>query len=171
MKINTVHVRDVAAAIWHCCKLKETDQIYNLSDKGDTDQKKLNTILEGVFGIKTTFTNALTNKVAKLNMKSVTETVNDKHLKPWSMLCARSKIESTPLSPYLAPELLYDHDLYVNGSEIEKTGFKYEVPNITQELVQEAVDYWLAMSVFPPLDDGPVDAADIDSDDDLDAEE
>lgn len=37
-KTNTVHVYDVARAIWHVCFHGSPGEIYNLADKGDTSQ-------------------------------------------------------------------------------------------------------------------------------------
>lgn len=36
LKLNTVHVRDVCAAVWHLCEKGTTGEIYNLSDKSQT---------------------------------------------------------------------------------------------------------------------------------------
>jgi nucleoside-diphosphate-sugar epimerase len=153
LKLNTVHVEDVCAALWHLTDHGEVKKIYNLVDKNDTDQKKLNELLEGLFQIKTGFVNAVYCKFAKLNIKAATEAVNDKHLRPWSSLCGSHKIETTPLSPFLAPELLYDHSLCVDGSALESTGFALTHPKITVELLQRVVDYWTSQGVFPAVTD------------------
>jgi len=87
MKINTVHVLDVCRAIHHFFTVKDPASIYNLADKNDTDQKKFNKILEAVFGIRTGFFNAVQCKLAKMNIKGVTEDVNDRHLHPWAGIC------------------------------------------------------------------------------------
>ena len=34
-------------------------------------------------------------------------------------------------------ELLYNNHLYMDGSKLEKTGFEYTYPRLTQELLQE----------------------------------
>jgi len=49
LKINTVHVNDVVRAIWHMRDHGECGQIFNLVDKGDTDQGKINVALESLF--------------------------------------------------------------------------------------------------------------------------
>jgi hypothetical protein len=36
LKINTVHVRDVAKALWHLSQKGTIGNIYNLCDKGET---------------------------------------------------------------------------------------------------------------------------------------
>jgi len=83
-------------------------------------------------------------------MKEVTEEVNDKHLKPWSELCRKDSINNTPLTPYLDQELLYNNHLSVDGSKIESTGFKYDVPNMTDDLLRESVNYYIEQKLFPP---------------------
>lgn len=151
LKLNTVHVDDVCRALWHLTTKGETSKIYNLADKNDTDQKKLNELLEAVFAIKTGFVNAVMCKFAKINLKAATETVNSRHLRPWSTLCSEHKIEASPISPFLAPELLSDHSLSVDGSAIEATGFTYSQPKVTTDLIQAELDYWVQQGVFPAL--------------------
>jgi dTDP-D-glucose 4,6-dehydratase len=36
LKMNTVHVRDVCAALWHLGQNGKVGEIYNLADSGDT---------------------------------------------------------------------------------------------------------------------------------------
>lgn len=153
LKLNTVHVEDVCRALWHLTDHGKLQSVYNLVDKNDTDQRKLNLLLENLFQIKTGFVNSVYCKFAKLNLKSTTEAVNDKHLGPWSTLCREYKIESTPLSPFLAPEILYDYSLYADGSMIESTGFIYSHPNVTLDQIKIQLDYWILQKVFPPLNE------------------
>jgi len=85
-----------------------------------------------------------------LAMKVVAETANDKHLKPWSDLCKEHKINTTPLTPYLDEELLYDNPLSVDGNAICETGFKYSHPKVTSELVRQSLEYHIKNGSFPP---------------------
>lgn len=70
-------------------------------------------------------------------MPSATEESNEKHLAPWSDACTRDGVTNTPLSPYIDQELLYNKHLHVDGSRIEGTGFAYEVPQVTRELLSK----------------------------------
>lgn len=70
-------------------------------------------------------------------MSSATEESNEKHLGPWSEACARDAILNTPLSPYLDQELLYNKHLHVDGSKLEGTGFNYQHPRPTIDLLRE----------------------------------
>lgn len=89
LRINTVHVSDVARAAWWVAATIEQGGnrpdgdvkgpvIYNLADKGDTDQGMMNLLLKDIFGIATGFQGTVLSSFAKLNLESVTEEVNDK---------------------------------------------------------------------------------------------
>jgi len=149
LRLNTVHVRDVCKAMWHCAITPaiQAGAVFNLSDKNDTDQEKINKLLEQIFGIKTGFWGSFVSTIGK----SMVEDVNDKHLRPWSELCQKAGITVTPLTPYLDPELLYNNSLSVDGSTIEGTGFRYDVPNVTVELLREQLRYHLDQHLFPPF--------------------
>jgi len=151
LKINTVHVDDVARALWTVSQKGQLGAVYNVADKSDTDQGDFNKILEKIFGIETGFIGSVVSNLAKMNMKSVTEDVNDKHLKPWSELCKNASIVNTPLTPYLDQELLYNNSLSVDGSAIESIGFKYDKPQLTEVLIREQIAYFISQKLFPPI--------------------
>jgi len=151
LRINTVHVRDVVRALWHVADKAPLGSVYNLADKGDTNQGTINEILERVFGIKTGFHGAIISNVAKVNIKGVAEQANDKHLKPWSEVCKKYGIINTPLTPYIDSELLLNNSLSVDGSAIEAIGFKYEFPGVTEPLIREQIDFFVKQKLFPPL--------------------
>jgi len=150
LKMNTVHVRDVCAALWHLCNNGKAGEIYNLADTNDTDQGKINSLLEKIFGIKTSFMGFLKSKAATaVAMKMVAETANEKHLKPWSDLCRAKDITNTPLNPYLDEELLYNNATSVDGTKITKTGFTYKYPNVTEESLRETIKTFEELNYFP----------------------
>jgi nucleoside-diphosphate-sugar epimerase len=151
LRINTVHVRDVSKGLWHISQKGQLGAIYNLADKGDTNQGDFNDILSKIFGIETGYHGTIVSNLAKVNLKSVAEDVNDKHLKPWSDLCKAAGILNTPLTPYLDQELLYNNSLSVDGSLVESTGFVYDVPKVDEALVREQIDYFVKQKLFPPL--------------------
>jgi len=152
LAINTVHVRDVVAALLHLAKNGKPGTVYNFADQSDTNQGSVCSMLEQIFGIKTGFMGNMKSKVAtSVAMKTVAETANDKHLKPWSDLCKENKISTTPLTPYLDEELLYDNPLSVDGTLITKdTGFNYQYPKVTIELLKESLQYHIKNGAFPP---------------------
>jgi len=151
LKVNTVHVKDVCRALFHIATNGTVGEVYNLADKSNSSQGTMNEILEKIFGIKTGFVSTLLCQAAKLNMEYTAEHTNEKHLKPWSDLCRQHNISSTPLTPFLDQELLYNRDLSVEGSKIESTGFVYEFPQFTEALVREQIQYFIDQKLFPPV--------------------
>lgn len=151
LRLNTVHVNDVCKALWHVATRCPVGSVFNLADKGDTTQGTVNDFLEKLFHIKTGFLGSVVSNMAKLNMKNVTEEINDKHLKPWSELCKAHGITNTPLTPYLDQELLYNNSLSVDGSKIESTGFTYDVPQVTEALLREQAQYFIDQNLFPKI--------------------
>jgi len=150
LKINTVHVEDVCAALWHLSQNGKVGEIYNLADSNDTDQGSVNKLLESMFKIKTGFLGFLQSKAATaVAMKTVAETANEKHLKPWSELGKAKGITNTPLTPYLDEELLYNNSYSVDGTKITKTGFQYKHPKMTEAHLRETLDYFIALGFFP----------------------
>jgi len=150
LKMNTVHVADVAAALWYLTTHGSSGEIFNLADSGDTDQGDINKLLESIFGIKTGFMGTIKSKLAtSVAMKTVAETANEKHLKPWSDLCKAKDITNTPLTPYLDEELLYNNAYSINGTKITKTGFAYQHPSLKEETLRETIKGFVALGYFP----------------------
>jgi len=150
LRINTVHVRDVCRALLLIAEKAAPKSIFNLADKNDTDQEKVNQLLEKLYHIKTGYTSKLASMMTGVvSLKMVADTVNDKHVQPWVAMCKEENIQYTPISPYLDPELLLDKSLCIDGSAVEKLGFKYEHPHVTEELLRESIDYWVKQNLFP----------------------
>jgi hypothetical protein len=84
-----------------------------------------------------------------MNLESVTEDVNEKHMQPWSDLCKDDSITATPLTPYLDKELLKDNEMSINGQKIASFGFTYETPKMTTELLQQVIDDFRANRMWP----------------------
>merc|ERR1719206_141224 len=154
LAVNTVHVRDLCRAIWLCCEkaAKAKGSVFNVSDRGNTTQGKLNPVLEQVFGIKCGFMNAAVNKAAKNMMANVAQHSNDKHVPMWSDLCKAYHIESSPLTPYIDQEILTKNYLCIDGQRIEKElGFKYEYPVLDARYVHEVIEEYVHQGYFPDL--------------------
>ena len=49
------------------------------------------------------------NFILQLNMSSVVQDSNEKHLAPWSEACSADNIVNTPLSPYLDKVISFFH--------------------------------------------------------------
>jgi len=150
LRINTVHVRDVVAGLWHLLQSGTVGELYNMADQNDTSQGSVNALLENLFKIKTSFMGNMKSKLATaVAMKMVAETANEKHLKPWSELCKSKGINNTPLTPYLDEELLYNNSYAVDGSKITKTGFAYKEPKMTEASLRESIAYFIDLGFFP----------------------
>ncbi|ORZ40146.1 NAD-dependent epimerase/dehydratase [Catenaria anguillulae PL171] len=154
LRINTVHVNDVCAALWalsqHYQDKPANGEVYNLADKEDTDQETINAHIRNIFGIQTGFQGSIVSQFAKLNLESVTEEVNDTHMAPWSELLKASNIANSPLTPYLDQELLYNNHLSIVGTKIESVpGFSYSVPKVTEERLREVVDGYKKQGIWP----------------------
>ena len=115
-----------------------------------SDQDTIAAHLREIFSIKTGYQGSVISNFAMLNLDSVTEDINDKHLQPWSELCKSKGITNTPLTPYLDKELLYNNSLSVDGTKITKSlGFTYEVPSVTKDLLLEVIKDFIEVKAFP----------------------
>ena len=126
--------------------------VFNLADKGSTDQARLGAALSTAIGVEVGFISwakSLAIRVAGLDR--VAGAANENHLGSWMRLLKAHKIEATPLTPYLHPVLLSDNHLCVNGGAIEAIGFKYSVPELTPAALREAVELAVAQGIFPPV--------------------
>jgi nucleoside-diphosphate-sugar epimerase len=150
LQMNTVNVLDVSKAMWLSATKIKPGSIYNLADKNTTDQGKINVILEDLFKIRTGFYGKMLSSGAKaVGLKTIAETANEKHLKPWSELCKKSGITSTPLSPYVDPELIKNNALSIDGSAIESEGFTYDHPILKKEHFEDIMNYFVEQHLFP----------------------
>ena len=71
LRINTVHVLDVAKAVWHTANWyvgndKTGAYVFNLADDNDTDQEAVNAHIRAIFGIETGFQGKLISQMAKV---------------------------------------------------------------------------------------------------------
>jgi len=150
LKMNTVHVRDVAKAIWFLTDHGDSGSIWNLADKNDTDQGKVNQWLEEIYGIKTKFFNTVEMTAAKaLGTKYLVGVANDLHLKPFSDACKKYGIHESPLTPYLDEELIKDNSTSLDGSAIEKLGFSYDYPQPNAALLKAVLEDYAVKGFFP----------------------
>ncbi len=84
-------------------------------------------------------------------MDGVVSGANDKHLRPWTELLKEHGIAHTPLTPFIDRALLGHNHMYVDGSEIERTGFAYEVPALTGATLRPVVEEYVTLHWFPPV--------------------
>jgi len=149
-KINTVHVKDVARALWHVATNAGAKEVFNLADKNETEQKKLNAIIEKVFGIQTGSMGLITSEAAKLmTTESLLEEINGEIIPTWVKMTGEAKLDYSPLSPYLESEALANKNLCIDGSAIEKIGFKYEFPTIGDSEIRGQLEHAVKEGWFP----------------------
>ncbi|KAI1653055.1 hypothetical protein F4813DRAFT_383561 [Daldinia decipiens] len=160
---NTAHIDDVTRALWSVAawynagkanwdvKSMGPTPTFNVVDKGTTKQGTIAEIIAQVFGIETGFQGQLLSNLARLNMDSVVDDVNDDVLGPWADLLADAGITRPgPLTPFMEKELLKDTDLSMDGSRLEAVvGFQYKHPVITKELVEEVIESYKKMKWWP----------------------
>ncbi|KAI0116943.1 hypothetical protein F4814DRAFT_439493 [Daldinia grandis] len=160
---NTAHIDDVTRALWSVAawynagkanwdeKSMGPTPTFNVVDKGTTNQGTIAEIIGQVFGIETGFQGQLLSNLARLNMDSVVDDVNDDVLGPWADLLADAGITRPgPLTPFMEKELLKDTDLSMDGSRLEAVvGFQYQKPVITKELVEEVIESYKRMKWWP----------------------
>lgn len=151
LHMNTIHVRDVARAIWHVANRPETiGQTYNLVDEGDSTQGSISAIVSELFNINHDYWGTTLSTLAKTDMSSVVEEVNDKHMGPWAEACRKDGVENSPLSPYIDQELLYNKHLYLHPGKLSNTtGFTYLYPKLTKDALKEILDDYVTMRIFP----------------------
>ncbi|KAI0175970.1 hypothetical protein GGR52DRAFT_338496 [Hypoxylon sp. FL1284] len=163
LRTNTAHIDDVTRALWAVATWYDAgkanwDQksmgsvpIFNIVDKGTTNQGTMAGIIAEVFGIETGFQGQLLSNLARLNMDSVVDDVNDDVLGPWADLLSDAGITRPgPLTPFMEKELLKDTDLSMDGSRLETVvGFQYQKPTITKELVEEVIESYKKMKWWP----------------------
>jgi len=74
---------------------------------------------------------------------------NDEHLKPWSDACRKYGVMDTPLTPYLDEELIKETPIALDGSAIEKLGFKYSHEKVTAADLNAVLDDYVEKGFLP----------------------
>lgn len=151
LKCNTVHVFDVARAVYFVARKADVGSVWNLADKGNTDQARLASAISTVFGIETGFVGSMKTTLASVAMDTVVDAANEKHLAPWLALLKKHGIKNTPLSPFLHRQLLGHNHSCIDGSAIEAIGFKYVVPELSADAIRDCVALHVTQGIFPPV--------------------
>ncbi|XP_074661238.1 uncharacterized protein LOC141913919 [Tubulanus polymorphus] len=149
LRMNTVDVRDVCSAIYHLCYHGDSGHVFNLVDKNCTTQGVINELISSIFRIQYDYAGTVVSNMARLNMQNVVADINSKHMAPWASMCRSSGIDNSPLNPYLDQELLYNKHVNMDGSKIEGTGFVYKYPVLTKEALQQVLDDYVELGIFP----------------------
>ncbi|KAJ5787975.1 hypothetical protein N7457_002965 [Penicillium paradoxum] len=159
LKINTVHVKDAARALFEAAKWRAAKGSidpnecvsFNIVDYNDTRQEHVAIALTEVFGLKVSFIGSLASQLAKLNLDDVVDDLNEVGLQTWAELVQQANITRPgPISPFLERDVLKDQDMSIDGSRFEKeTGWKPLYPAFNADSVREIVDSYKRMGWWP----------------------
>lgn len=148
LHINTVHVVDVARAIWLVANRDDTvGQIYNVVDDADSTQGSISDILADLFNVKVDYYGNLVSSV--VDLMGAADDANDKHLSPWAEACRQDGVNNTPLSPHMDHELLLHKHLRLDGTKLKNLGFQLNVPKPDASKIQEIIQDYVDMKLFP----------------------
>lgn len=91
---------------------------------------------------------------ARMNLGSAVDEENDEVLQPWGDLLNEAGITRPgPINPYLENELVKDDDFSLDGSRFEAvTGFKYDVPKVTEEGLLQIIESYKRLNWWPLID-------------------
>ncbi|EWC45536.1 hypothetical protein DRE_05394 [Drechslerella stenobrocha 248] len=162
LQVNTVHASDANRAIWHAAEWyvggrANWDEawgktpLFNVVDDGNTDQGLIASVLEQNFKVKVNFVGTVLSQLAKLNLEEAIEDANETTLQPWSdMLQAAGITRPGPIAPFIEIEQLKDADISLDGTRFKTvTGFEYNVPEFTAEIMAEMIDSYKRMNWWP----------------------
>ncbi|XP_071055253.1 uncharacterized protein [Onthophagus taurus] len=149
LALNTIHVKDLCKAILFVCNKEEkvVGEIFNVVDEASSTQGTLANILSEIFNIKIDYYGTLLSAVVDLN--SVADEANDKHLALWAEVCKREGTQNTPLTPYMNPELLSDKHLHLDGGKLKGLGFNCDVPKPSLDNIKVVIEDFIVMGIFP----------------------
>ena len=163
LRTNTVHIHDLGRALWDIAVWFDAGKskwdaasmgntpTFNIVDDGATSQGHTADIIAEIFKIDVAFQGTVISSFARLNLDNVVNDVNDETLGTWAELLEDAGITRPgPLTPFMEKELLKDTDLSMDGSRLKSVvGFKYEMPTMTKELVEEVVESYKTMKWWP----------------------
>lgn len=150
LKLNTIHVLDVVAAIWELSKNpKAVGEIYNLVDDSESTQGSISDVLAEIFSISIDYWGVVMSNVTKVNMSYVISEINDKHMGPWAEVCQIDGVQNTPLTPYMDEELLFHKHLNLDNSKLKSIGYELRVPKLTAEKIEEVIKDYIEQKLFP----------------------
>ncbi|XP_034115647.2 uncharacterized protein LOC133839061 [Drosophila sulfurigaster albostrigata] len=150
MRLNTVHVIDVCAAIWQLAQNpKAAGQVYNIVDDSASTQGSISDLLVDIFEINVEYFGIVMSNLTKLYPSDTVGEINDKHMAPWAEICQRNGIENTPLTPYLDEEQLHHKHLNLDNTKLKDFGYVLQVPRITRDVLTEMIDDYVKQQLFP----------------------
>lgn len=151
MYVNTVHVKDTCRAICHLLQVAKPGETYNVVDTGDTTLDTICRTVSQIFEVKHEYLGSLTTMLAAISLRDLAEDVNDKHMSPWSEMCAKYGVSNTPLSPFIYSTQLETLNIRATNDKLLATQFTFEHPGVTLEAFQEVLSDCQELGIFPKL--------------------
>ncbi|XP_073814274.1 uncharacterized protein isoform X1 [Musca autumnalis] len=150
MRLATVHVDDVSAAIWQLALSENAHrEIYNIVDDAESTQGTISDILGDIFSINIDYFGIVMSNLTKLSLSDTVSEINDKHMEPWAEICQQNGLTNTPLTPYLDEEQLYHKHLNLDNTKLKEFGYELKHPKVTNDLVKEIIDDYVEQKLFP----------------------
>lgn len=150
IKLNTIHVEDVASAIYHLTtKPNSENGTFNLVDNSKSTQGSITDILCKIFGIKCEYLGQILSKMTQLDVAGVVKEINEEHLEAWAKLCQKGTL-NTPLTPYIDADALENKNINMSNEKLcQLFGYQLIHPILTRELIQEVVDDYVIQKFLP----------------------
>lgn len=150
LKLNTIHVDDVASAIHHLTtKPNAENETFNIVDNSKSTQGAITDILCQIFGIKCEYLGQVLSKMTQLDVAGVVKEINEEHLEPWAKLCKKEGL-NTPLTPFIDSDALQNKHINMSNDKLcQLFGYQLQYPMVTRELIQEVVDDYVIQKLLP----------------------
>uniref|UniRef100_A0A336L5B6 CSON003295 protein n=1 Tax=Culicoides sonorensis TaxID=179676 RepID=A0A336L5B6_CULSO len=149
LKLNTIHVEDVASAIFHLTtNARAENEIFNVVDQSHSTQGSITDILCEIFGIKCEYLGQVLSKMTQIDVMGVVKEINEEHLEPWANLCKQNEL-NTPLTPYIDADVLQNKHINMSNEKLTGFGFKFKFPVLKKELIQNVIDDYVIQKLLP----------------------
>lgn len=137
-----------------CCSRTETPRapLFHLVDDTDFDQGKLVNIIREAYGIEAGFVNPLVNAWARMNLQSVAEDINEKHIHAIEAIVKETGIQDVALSGWLDTELLANQSIALDGAKTKRVLGREPKVKVDRQRLEEVLDALRALNQFPPRD-------------------
>lgn len=151
LKLNTVHVEDVASAIYHLStKSNAENEIFNIVDNSRSTQGSITELLCQIVGIKHEYLGQVLSKMTQLDVAGIVKEINEEHMEPWAQLCKAQNLDNTPLTPYIDAEALQNKHINMsNGKLTQSLGYQLRYPALTRESIQDVIDDYVIQKFLP----------------------
>ncbi|KAI9592752.1 hypothetical protein BDF19DRAFT_388107 [Syncephalis fuscata] len=166
--LNTVHVHDLARALWHVSLWyrdsgRQGHEIFNVTDLYDSTNGSLWSIISRLFNVTVKFHWWFVSKILTSSVTSnrAISEANSKVVPAWSRLLKHAGIQDAPLTPYFNRYHLVPPAIQVDGTKLYAlTGFEYLVPRVSIAALKDMIREWQELRCWPLPDTSIVDIFD-----------